>query len=186
MNYFKLTESITINILTNEIVLGKDKKNKVIKIENQLVQILMLLVENKGEMVSKEIFIDKIWEGNAFVGENALTKNIFKLREVIRNYDLKNIKIETIPKKGYRLLVSNKESGLPKPSVFKKVFLGFFILISVMVVFSYMLRDKSNKKNEVNTIKNQDSIIMLDGSEGVKIIDTDTLKGKIIRLEDLE
>lgn len=43
-------------------------------------RILQLLMENKGNIVSRDILITKLWESDSFVDENTLTVNITRLR----------------------------------------------------------------------------------------------------------
>ena len=44
-------------------------------------RILFCLMENKGKVVSREKLMEKLWETDAFVDENALTVNVGRLRK---------------------------------------------------------------------------------------------------------
>src|ERR1700733_13457260 len=63
---------------------------------------LLVLVENAGRLVTKDEFMKRVWP-DSFVEDLALTQNISLLRKIIRNGD--DPVIETVPKRGYRLLV---------------------------------------------------------------------------------
>ena len=44
-------------------------------------KILLTLMENRGSIVSRETFMEKLWETDCFVDENTLTVNIARLRK---------------------------------------------------------------------------------------------------------
>jgi len=64
---------------------------------------LLVLVENAGRLVTKDEFMKRVWP-DSFVEDLALTQNISQLRKILGNGD--EPVIETVPKRGYRLLVS--------------------------------------------------------------------------------
>lgn len=64
------------------------------------LQVLVTLLEGKGQMVHKNYIIDKVW-GDNLVGDESLTRCIYALRRLLR--ESKNNKfIETVYGKGYR------------------------------------------------------------------------------------
>lgn len=64
------------------------------------LQVLVTLLEGKGQMVHKNFIIDKVW-GDNLVGDESLTRCIYALRRLLR--ESKNNKfIETVYGKGYR------------------------------------------------------------------------------------
>lgn len=67
------------------------------------VQVLQLLIERDGAVVTRAEFIDLIWEGNPYTGDRGLTDTIWEIRQTL--FGGKSI-VETIPKKGYRLTVT--------------------------------------------------------------------------------
>ena len=67
-------------------------------------EILLVLVEQAGHLVDKETLINRVWP-DAFVEEGNLNKNIFFLRKALGEWDGGREYIETVPKRGYRLLV---------------------------------------------------------------------------------
>src|SRR5580692_3825002 len=68
---------------------------------------LLLLVENAGRLVSKEEFMRRVW-ADSFVEDLVLTQNISQLRKILGNGE--QPVIETVPKRGYRLLIPVIES----------------------------------------------------------------------------
>lgn len=79
------------------------KNGEKLNINRRMFQVLRLLVERSGEIVSKEQFFEKVWEGS-FVEDNNLTVAITGLRKVLGD-DPKQAKfIENRPRKGYRFI----------------------------------------------------------------------------------
>jgi len=60
---------------------------------------LLLLVENNGRALSKEQLISAVWQ-DSFVEEGNLAKQISRLRKIFNAEG--GVKIETLPKHGYR------------------------------------------------------------------------------------
>ena len=78
---------------------------------------LVLLVDNRGELVSKDRFMDEVWRGIP-VTDEALTQCIRALRRALGDEASNPRFIETVPKHGYRFLApppvaSEAETGLP-------------------------------------------------------------------------
>lgn len=68
-----------------------------------LMDLLVLLAENAGQVVSKDQILDQLWQGQ-LVGESALTRNIAVLRGLLGDSTRQPRYIETITKRGYRLI----------------------------------------------------------------------------------
>src|ERR1700722_19619541 len=68
----------------------------------KLFDTLLLLVENAGRLVTKEEFMRRVW-ADSFVEDLVLTQNISQLRKILGNGE--EPVIETVPKRGYRLLI---------------------------------------------------------------------------------
>jgi len=65
--------------------------------------ILLLLVENSGHVLSKEEIMEKVWE-DSFVEENNLAQNISILRKILGEGISGARFIETVSKRGYRFI----------------------------------------------------------------------------------
>lgn len=75
------------------------------KLEPRMMDVLVYLADHSGNVVSREELEQKVWQGR-IVGYDALTGAMRKLRKIL-NDDARHPRIiETIPKKGYRLLVT--------------------------------------------------------------------------------
>ena len=86
---------------TNEIEI----EGCVTRIEPKSMAVLVHLLDNAGEVVSRVALQDAIW-GDVVVGDDSLTGAIIKLRKAFGD-DARNPRlIETIPKRGYRLIAA--------------------------------------------------------------------------------
>ena len=79
------------------------------------MRVLVLLVENQGEVVARNTIFDLVWS-NQIVSDDTLTRCISDLRTELSNLVGKNKLIETIPKQGYQWLPTVDKS-LKKPVV---------------------------------------------------------------------
>src|SRR5579864_2571132 len=71
----------------------------------KVFQTLVILVENAGRLVPKDEFMRRLWP-DAFVEEAALAQNISLLRKTLATSAINGAAIETVPKRGYRLLAA--------------------------------------------------------------------------------
>jgi DNA-binding winged helix-turn-helix (wHTH) protein len=75
------------------------------RLEPKVMDLLFLLASRAPEVVGKEEILQCLWP-RMLVGEDTLARAVFKLRKALRD-DAKSPRyIETVPKRGYRLLVS--------------------------------------------------------------------------------
>lgn len=85
-----------------------------------LIELLVLLAERKGRVVSKDEILDRVW-GARFVSESALTRSMTELRQCLGDSADQPTIIENIPKRGYRLIadvevVPAAPEGEPHPA----------------------------------------------------------------------
>lgn len=79
--------------------------DKTKRIEPKAMLLICYMANRAEQVVTKEELIAEIWQG-VIVGDEAVTRLIFNLRNALGD-DAKNPTfIETIPKRGYRLKVS--------------------------------------------------------------------------------
>lgn len=98
---------------TRELTLGplSDTSSRTkTELRPKVMQVLACLIANGGRLVTRDELIDEVWEGNHFVGENGLTDAIWQLRKHLDEDGQHAPYIQTIPKKGYRLLVTPAEN----------------------------------------------------------------------------
>jgi len=75
----------------------------VVKLESKVMAVLVYLAQHQGELVTRESLEKAVW-GNTIVGYDALTRCIARLRKAFNDDPRQPAFIETISKKGYRLI----------------------------------------------------------------------------------
>lgn len=87
---------------TNELV----KQGKSIKLEARAMDVLQLLHRHRGQVVSKDLLISSVWKLQV-VSDHSITVVISNLRQALGDDPKNPIYIETIPKRGYRLIAAD-------------------------------------------------------------------------------
>ena len=85
---------------------GKD----VVPLSPKATRTLLMLVENAGQVVSKEEILQKVWP-DTFVGDSSLTRTIFDLRKALSTPSGEQKYIATVSKRGYRFVASVREAS---------------------------------------------------------------------------
>ena len=81
-------------------------------VEPKAMEVLVCLAKQAGEVVPKEQLMRTVW-ADTFVTDEVLTNSIWELRKAFHD-DAKNPKvIQTVFKKGYRLIASVSFEGRP-------------------------------------------------------------------------
>ncbi|MBX2820772.1 MAG: transcriptional regulator [Rhodothermaceae bacterium] len=108
------------------------------RITSREMAVLMFLADRNHSVVPREELLDNVWK-DTVVNEETLTLIISRLRKALGD-DPKNPQlIETIPKKGYRLMVAPSQCFEKKKRTFK-VSLGspaiwITVLFALLLVF---------------------------------------------------
>jgi TolB-like protein len=81
-----------------------------------LIDLLGVLAERAGQVVTKSEILDRVWSGR-FVSESVLTRTMTELRHVLKEPPGAPRIIETIPRRGYRLIAHVEAIGVAAPRV---------------------------------------------------------------------
>jgi TolB-like protein/DNA-binding winged helix-turn-helix (wHTH) protein/Flp pilus assembly protein TadD len=80
-----------------------------IKIQEQPFQVLAMLVDHAGEVVTREELQEKLWPADTFVDfDHGLNKAINKIREALSDPTESPRFVETVARRGYRFIVEVK------------------------------------------------------------------------------
>ena len=79
-------------------------------LEPQVMDLLVFLANTGGRVVSKEELIDGVWDGR-FIADTTLTRAVADLRRALGDDQRSPHYIETIPKRGYRLIAAVSANG---------------------------------------------------------------------------
>ena len=81
------------------------KQGRKIRLEGQPVQILICLLENPGELVTREELHRKLWPADTFVNfEHGLNTAVKRLRQALNDSADSPRFVETLPRRGYRFI----------------------------------------------------------------------------------
>ncbi|HTH38167.1 MAG TPA: tetratricopeptide repeat protein [Pyrinomonadaceae bacterium] len=76
--------------------------NEPVALPVKAVEVLCELVERPGEIVTKDELLERVWH-DSFVEENVLAQSIHHLRKAFKDLGENCTRIQTIPRRGYRL-----------------------------------------------------------------------------------
>ena len=84
-----------------------------LKLQGKVYQVLVALLEKPGEVVTREELRFRLWPADTHVNYDAnVNTTVNKLRQVLGDSTDKPLYIETIPRKGYCLLVQPEASAV--------------------------------------------------------------------------
>jgi Tol biopolymer transport system component/DNA-binding winged helix-turn-helix (wHTH) protein len=120
---------------------GEVRKNGTrIRLQAQPFQLLVLLLENAGDVVSREEICCELWPADTFVDfEHSLAAAVNKIREALGDATDNPRYIETLPKRGYRFIGKIKPSAPVEMPVAEPV--QFVELVPVVATKSEISRN---------------------------------------------
>ena len=161
-----------------------------VRIEKRVMAVLSVLAAAKGEVVSKDALIDEVWNGAA-VSDHSVANAISDLRRALGDDRRNPSYIETIPKRGYRLIAARSDVSVEpvaqqeKPSGERKftamIAVGFAVIAAM--VFFFLARPAEPKRLYLADIENAtgDADWSLAGEAGAEML-TVALAGGDYRL----
>ncbi len=116
------------DLVTGELFRGKKK----IRLQEKPFQVLRALIECPGQLVSNEELRRRLWSSNVFVDfDRGLKTAMSKLRRALGDSGSHPRLVETLPRRGYRLVVpltgprNHHEETAPQPQRLKLAVLPF-------------------------------------------------------------
>lgn len=91
------------------------RNGSVVHVRPQIVELLCCLAERRGEVALRSELVEEVWP-DRHVGESSLARCVAELRQVFEDDVRKPSFIETIPKRGYRLVAPVEFSGGEEPA----------------------------------------------------------------------
>ena len=90
------------------------RSGRTLKLERIPMEVLFLLVERRGQLVTREEIIEKLWGKNAFLDtDNAINTAIRKIRQALKDDPEQPRFVQTVTGRGYRFIAHVAEVGLP-------------------------------------------------------------------------
>ena len=82
--------------------------NELVPLTPKAVELLLVLIENKGRILTKDDLLERIW-GDSIVEESNLSQTIFVLRKVLGENTKEPRFILTVPNRGYQFIAPVKD-----------------------------------------------------------------------------
>jgi DNA-binding winged helix-turn-helix (wHTH) protein len=80
------------------------------KLERIPMEILLLLAERRGQLVSREDIIEQVWGKDVHLdADNSINAAIWKIRQILRDDPEKPVFMQTVTGKGYRFIATVTE-----------------------------------------------------------------------------
>lgn len=126
-----------------------DGPDGAVQLEPKVMEVLTCLAGRQGEVVSKEELVREVWEGR-FVSDDVVWRSIGELRRALGDDARKPAYIQTVPKRGYRLVMNGSPgttsiTAAPEPARPRLIprrllaaafLLGFGSLATILLVSS--------------------------------------------------
>jgi len=151
-----------------------EQAGKSIKLEPLALSFLCFLLENKGQIVSRESLLSSVWE-NRIVSDDAIRKVVKNLREALGDNAKSPQYIKTVPMKGYCLIAKVVEYAQEKDTVKKDLLIKkvtvFFIILVIMLFalystfFTQNLSTKTQNNRPTEDFPTIEKLTNLSGSE---------------------
>ena len=118
-----------------------ERNGGTVHLEPKVMQVLMALSEQPGEVISKNQIFKRVWP-DTFVSDEVLTRSVSELRKAFQDNPQEPKYIQTIPKGGYRLVAtvsreSTGSTGMPLGRLWKTVAVTAITLLA-MLAFVYL------------------------------------------------
>ena len=85
-----------------------------LKLQGKVYQVLLALIEKQGEVVTRDELRVRLWPADTHVNYDAnVNTTVNKLRQALGDSSEKPLYIETIPRKGYCLVVQPEFADIP-------------------------------------------------------------------------
>jgi Tol biopolymer transport system component/DNA-binding winged helix-turn-helix (wHTH) protein len=118
-----------------------------VKLDPKVMQVLLYLAERPNEVAEKEKVIESVWAGT-FVTDEVLTNAIFELRKALGD-DAKDPRyIQTVPRKGYRLL-AHVHAPIPSGRGPARVWPAIAALIGILAASAWFLKRNEQPRPDV-------------------------------------
>jgi TolB-like protein/DNA-binding winged helix-turn-helix (wHTH) protein/Tfp pilus assembly protein PilF len=106
------SESFEINGVVVDVAAGtlRDRAGREVALRPQAFKVLVYLLDNAGRLVSKDELMKQVWP-DVFVTDDSLVQCIRDVRRALG--DEKQSVLRTVPRRGYRLVVSDVGCGKP-------------------------------------------------------------------------
>ena len=159
--------------------------NSEIFIEPKIFELLLLFIERPNAVISRQDMLEQLWAGSV-VTDNAINKLIGNLRKLLADDAKKPNYIQTVPKRGYRLvcnvetleitdstpndsnLINENAPQMASPFFLEgkwKIHIGIFFVVILVIALSYFIILTPNN----NSFSNNSYSVALTRDQGAEL-----------------
>ena len=169
-----------------------------LKLERIPMEVLLLLVERRGELVAREEIIEKLWGKNVFLDtDNAINTAIRKVRQVLKDDPEQPRFIQTVTGRGYRFIGQISELDAPKmvmttavqpkpaPGAPASIGKRWMLIAPASVAVLALLFASYSYLRRAPKLTDKDTIVLADfaNSTGDPVFDSTLRRGLAVQLE---
>lgn len=110
------------------------REGEPVDLQPKTLETLHALAQRPGEVVEKGVLIKLVWP-DTIVEDTGLARNISQLRKALGEEAGSETYIQTVPRRGYRLAVAPRGTGVPKRS--PRLVLAAAIVLACLVLLVY-------------------------------------------------
>jgi eukaryotic-like serine/threonine-protein kinase len=149
------------------------RSGRVLKLERIPTEVLLLLVERRGQLVTREQIVEKVWGKGVFLDtDNSINGAIRKIRQVLKDDPEEPRFVQTVTGRGYRFIATVVEAmpsarpvregpvEVPAPAARRKwtwVGLSAVVLLVLVGLSVALIRSRA-----VRTLTERDMIVLAD------------------------
>lgn len=118
-------------------------------VEPKVMDLLFLLAAHRGQVVGRDDILAAVWPG-VTVGEDALSRCVFKLRRALDDDPKAPRFVETVPKRGYRLIA--EAEAPPRRRTRPLVYVGLVALLVLAAIAAALLTARAPRDSEADRL----------------------------------
>jgi eukaryotic-like serine/threonine-protein kinase len=152
------------------------RSGRSLKIERIPMEILLLLVEQRGQLVSREQIVERIWGSSVFLDtDNSINGAIRKIRQVLKDNPEQPRFVQTITSKGYRFIAPVVEQliaenqSIPQgvvqespPPAAQRIWAWVTLGAAVLLIAIGLLTARIWNRTAVSKLTEKDTIVLAD------------------------
>ena len=93
------------------------RSGRVVKLERIPMEVLLLLIEQRGQLVTRAQIVERVWGAGVFLDtDNSINGAIRKIRQVLGDHPERPRFIQTVTGTGYRLIAPLTDAAAAKPA----------------------------------------------------------------------
>ena len=167
------------------------RSGRTLKLERIPMEVLLLLAERRGQLVTREEIIEKLWGKDVFLDtDNAINTAIRKIRQVLKDDPEQPRYVQTVTGRGYRFIGQISEIGRPpviseKTEVRTAIGKGRWLIAAAVVAVPALALAGYLYFHRAPKLTDKDTIVLADfaNTTGDPVFDTTLRQGLAVQLE---